>query len=242
MNKAVSEKKALTIDYVADLLLNRGLITEDQRKEVRIKGEAQRARLYKSKESFYSSRRLHTLHEPASPAEVIASFNFETDGKTLSEDIITEAIARDVKIPYKRIDPLKLDLDVVTSNIPRPFAQRHLIVPIDDSKGVVTLAVADPFNLEGVENLKRTRKIKIRLVLSSKTDILKIVREFYGFRSSVIAAEKEISGAVDLGNLEQYVRLKGTTEIEATDQHIVNAVALSISSTMHTPRGRATYT
>jgi general secretion pathway protein E len=88
----------------------------------------------------------------------------------------------------------------------------------------VTLAVADPFNLEGVESLKRTGKMKIKLVLSSKTDILKIVREFYGFRSSVIAAQKERGGVVDLGNLEQYVKLKGTTEIEATDQHVVNAV------------------
>jgi general secretion pathway protein E len=224
MNKAATEKKALTIDYVSDLLLTRGLITGGQREDVRIKGEAQRARLYKARESFYSSRRLHILHEPVSPAEVIASFNFETDGNVLSEDIITEAIARDVKIPYKKIDPLKLDMDVVTSNIPRPFAQRHLIVPIEEAKGVVTLAVADPFNLEAVESLKRTRKMNVRLVLSSKTDILKLVREFYGFRSSVIAAEKEISGAPDLGNLEQYVRLKGTTEIEATDQHIVNAV------------------
>ncbi len=224
MNKAAAEKKALTIDYIADFLVKRRLMTKDQRKEVRIKGEKQRARLYKARKDFYASRRLHILHEPVSPPEVIASFNFKTDGKVLSEDVITEAIAEDVKIPYRKIDPLKLDMDVVTSNIPRPFAQRHLIVPIEERNGVVTLAVADPFNLEAVESLKRTRKMKLELVLSSKSDILKIVREFYGFRSSVVAAEKEISSAVDLGNLEQYVKLKGTAEIEATDQHIVNAV------------------
>lgn len=224
MNKAAVDKKALTIDYIADLLVTRGLMTKDQREDVRIKGEAQRARMYKAQESFYASRRLHTLHEPVSPAEVIASFDFEKDGKVITEDAITEAIAEEVKIPYKKIDPLKLNMDVVTSNIPRPFAQRHLMVPIEEEKGVVTLAVADPFNLEAVESLKRMTKMKVKLVLSSKSDILKIVREFYGFRSSVIAAEKEISGSVDLGNLEQYVKLKGTTEIEATDQHIVNAV------------------
>ncbi len=224
MNKAVTDKKALTIDYIADLLVTKGLMAKDQRKEVRIKGEAQRARMYKAQESFHASRRLHTLHEPVSPAEVIASFDFEKDGKVLTEDAITEALAEEVKIPYKKIDPLKLNMDVVTSNIPRPFAQRHLMVPIKEEKGVVTLAVADPFNLEAVESLKRTTKMKVKLVLSSKSDILKIVREFYGFRSSVIAAEKEISGSVDLGNLEQYVKLKGTSEIEATDQHIVNAV------------------
>jgi len=61
-------------------------------------------------------------------------------------------------------------------------------------------------------------------VLAPKTDILKIITEFYGFRSSVSAAAKEMGSEVDLGNLEQFVKMKAVTEIEATDKHIVNAV------------------
>ncbi|HLC19231.1 MAG TPA: GspE/PulE family protein [Thermodesulfobacteriota bacterium] len=133
-------------------------------------------------------------------------------------------MAEDAGLPYRKLDPLKLNLDVVTSKIPRPFAQRHLIVPVEEREGRITLAVADPFNLEAVESLKRASKMTPELVLSSKTDILKLVREFYGFRYSVGAAEKEFAPSTELGNLEQYVRLKGSTEIEATDQHIVNAV------------------
>ena len=165
--------------------------------------------------------------ESVSPSEVIASFNFEipdSDGKILTEDIITETIAKEINIPYVKIDPLKLDLDMVTSHIPRPFAQRHLIVPVEEKDGVLTVAIADPFDMEGIENLKRTTKIKFKLVLSSKSDILRIVREFYGFRHSMMAAQKEMGGGIDLSNLEQYVKLKGQGEIEATDQHVVNAV------------------
>ncbi len=219
-------KKALTLKYVAGVLRKKGFITPEQEREILIKGEQQRARLKRHHETFYSGKKFHVIHESISPAEVIASFNLEIPGtgKVLSEDIITEAIAQDTGLPYRKIDPLKLDLDVVTSYIPRPFAQRHLVIPIEEKDGIITVAIADPFDLEAVENLKRTLKMKIRLVLSSKTDILKIVREFYGFRYSVIAAEKERTGGIDLGNLEQYVRLKGETEIEATDQHIVNAV------------------
>jgi general secretion pathway protein E len=53
---------------------------------------------------------------------------------------------------------------------------------------------------------------------------LKIITEFYGFRSSVTAAAKEMSSGVDLGNLEQFVKMKSVADIEATDKHIVNAV------------------
>ena len=204
----------------------KGLLTEAGEKEIAIKGEAQRARIRKSQDSFYSSRRLQTIAEAVSPAEVISSFEIRIPGteKYLTEDVITEALASEVGMPYRKIDPLKLNLDTVTSHIPRPFAQRHLIVPIEEKGGVITLAVADPFNLEAVENLQSTLRMKLELVLSSKTDILKIVREFYGFRYSVGAAEKESQSIGDLGNLEQYVRLKGAVELDATDQHIVNAV------------------
>ena len=223
----MTEKKALTIEYVAGLIKDAGLISEAQEREILIKGDSQRARLKKSQDSFYSSRRLHSVGETVSPAEVIASLNIPllSDGKKLvTEDMVTEVLASAVGLPYVKIDPLKLDLDIVTSRIPRPFAQKHIVVPIAEKDRVVTLAVADPFNLEAVESLRATRKMKVSLVLSSKSDILKIVREFYGFRYSVGAAEKEFGTSSELGNLEQYVRLKGAVELEATDQHIINAV------------------
>jgi len=39
-----------------------------------------------------------------------------------------------------------------------------------------------------------------------------------------LAAQSEITASFDLGNLEQYVKLKGTQEIESTDKNIITAV------------------
>ncbi|MBW2183874.1 MAG: type II/IV secretion system protein, partial [Deltaproteobacteria bacterium] len=62
-------------------------------------------------------------------------------------------------------------------------------------------------------------------VVSTKTDILKIITEFYGFKSSIVAAEKElVTPLTDLGNLEQYMKLQSAHEIKSTDQHVKNAV------------------
>ena len=220
------KRKDFTIEFVAHVLLKKGLVTKEQLREVVSKGNAQRARLQKLHETSHS-RRSHHIHYSASPCEIISSFNIEMpgkDGRLLTEDAITGAVAAETGLEYRKIDPLKLDLDVVTAYVPRPFALRHLVIPIDEKGGTVTVAVADPFNLEAVESLKTARKIKVKIVLSSKSDILKIVREFFGFRASVTAAEAEMSPGSELGNLEQYVKLKGQGEIEATDQHIVNAV------------------
>ena len=38
----------------------------------------------------------------------------------LSEDEITEAVAKHVELPYLKINPLDLDLDVVTAALPAP--------------------------------------------------------------------------------------------------------------------------
>ena len=222
----MTESKKLTFENLAHLMERRGLLSCDQLSDVLDRRKAQESRLSSHYHSG-TSRRTHTGTELISPAEVLASFNLGihgSQGNLLTEDAITTALASATGLPYLKIDPLKLDLHVVTDHIPRPFALKNLIVAVEESNGVITVAVADPFNEAIVNELASARRLVIRRVLSSKSDILKILREFYGFRASVVAAEAEASTSVDLGNLEQFFKLKGHQEIEGTDKHVVSAV------------------
>jgi general secretion pathway protein E len=63
-----------------------------------------------------------------------------------------------------------------------------------------------------------------RLVISTPSDIQRLITDFYGFRGAVDAAEQQATTGVDIGNLERYVKLKRVDEIEATDSHVVAAV------------------
>ncbi|MDD2308953.1 MAG: ATPase, T2SS/T4P/T4SS family [Desulfuromonadaceae bacterium] len=220
------EPKKLTIENLAHLMERRGLLSSEQLRDVLIRGREQESRLF-AHYQFGASRRSHAGSELVSPAEVLASFNLEihgSKGNLLSEDVITDALAAATGLPYFKIDPLQLDLHIVTDYIPRPFALKNLIVAVGESGGVITVAVADPFNEAIVNELASARRLVIRRVLSSKSDILKILREFYGFRASVLAAEAEASSSIDLGNLEQFFKLKGHQEIEGTEKHVVSAV------------------
>jgi len=222
----MTEPKKLTVENCARLLQKRGMISLEQLDDVLARGKAQEVRLYAHHQSG-GGRRSAARAESVSPAEVLASFNLElfgAPGNYLTEDVVTEAIASAVDLPYLKIDPLKLDLEVVTSRIPRPFALKNLIVAVAESGGVTTVAVADPFNEGIINELASARQLNIRRVLSSKSDILKILQEFYGFRASVVAAEAESSAVVDLGNLEQFFKMKGHQDIEGNDKHVVSAV------------------
>ena len=223
----MTELKKLTFDNCARLLRKRDMITAEQLTEILARGKVQETRLYALHQSGGSRRVQSGNADIISPAEVIASFNIELagmPGRFLSEDMVTEAIAAAVGMEYVKIDPLKLDLAVVTSHIPRPFALKNLIVAVAESGGVTTIAVADPFIDSTIRELATARQLKIKCVLSSKSDILKILREFYGFRASVMAAEAESSAVVDLGNLEQLFKMKGHQEIESNDKHVISAV------------------
>ncbi len=220
----------LTIDYLSALLLKQGLLSQEQRAALQAQAPQQEVRLMAGHQG--PGRRLHKSGERPSPAQVIASFALEiagSNGRILTEDTITETLASFLKLPYLKIDPLKLDLTVVTSLIPRPFALKHLIVPVAAKSGELTIAVADPFNEVMLDELGSAHRLKIHRVLSSCTDIQKILREFYGFRASVMAAEAEERAAIDLGNLEQLFRMRGDKEIEGNDKHVISAVDFLLS-------------
>ena len=160
--------------------------------------------------------------------DVIASLDLEradTSGKALDEEVIYQVLAQEWKIPFKKIDPLQLDLDLVTDTISRSFAMKHLVLPVAIEDGYMAVATPNPFNVEAMEDIARVSHMKVKPVVSTKTDILRLMNEFFGFKRSIAAAEHQFSGpSVDLGNLEQYVRLKSADELPSDDQHIVNAV------------------
>jgi general secretion pathway protein E len=159
--------------------------------------------------------------------EVIERLQFPSDADpsgVLGEAEIARAIAADAGLEYARIDPLRLDADLIESKVSRPFAKRHRMIPLTVRDGRLQVACADPYDLESIDSLRRIADQEIDLVVASEPDILQAINEFYGLRHAVKRAERDLSAGIDLGNLEQLVRMKDESEIESSDQHIVNAV------------------
>jgi general secretion pathway protein E len=189
------------------------------------RGDAQAAKLNSHLPKKLAKKETY-LPDLASPAQVITSFNLEIPAtqKKLTEDAITELIAQASGMEYIKIDPLKLELDVVTDQIPRAFALKNLVVPIDEKEGMVTIAVADPFNVRPIEDLQHALGIQIKRIFASRSDVLKILEEFFGFQASVKAAQVDMGLGSELSNLEQLFKMRGRDEIESSDQHIISAV------------------
>jgi general secretion pathway protein E len=98
-----------------------------------------------------------------------------------------------------------------------------LAVAVDRS--ILTVATAQPWDVETLDNICKVTNMQVRPVVSMKSDIRKVITEFYGFKMSVSAAERQQAPAgSDLRNLEQYTRVQSVQEIQPNDRHIINAV------------------
>ena len=224
--KECDMKQGLTLNHVCDILLQRTIITGEQHQHILDEKDLQIKRLEKINE--ISANGNGTRYDVL-PSDIVAAFNltFQHDGMEapLNEEKVMREVAAGLGIPFKKIDPLELDLEVVTKTLPKNFAIKNLAVPISRDSGELKVAMVDPLNEELISDIMRVSSLKISPVVSTKSDIIKLIREFYGFKRSIVLAEQElVSPLVDLGNLEQYSKLKSVNEIESTDKHIKNAV------------------
>ncbi len=214
--------------YLLDLLTGNNLLSAEQVKTFAMKKEPQRQLLLRKLGGRRTNdRRKSPLNQP-DVVDILVSLQFVMEGSKnllLSEEIIMRAVAQDLKMPFKKLDPLELDLDLVTKTIPKSFALKHLLLPFDIRNGVYEVAIYEPAKRHALEDIERANQIKIKPYLSTKSDIGRMLAEFFGFQSSITAAETHMAGPlVDLGNLEQYVKISSAKEITSSDQHIKSAV------------------
>jgi general secretion pathway protein E len=207
----------LTPDLIADVLLRQGVVSSEQAAEIK-----------KEAKTMPRHMRSPQAYEQKSVAyefvERLGLRSAENGGGSVDEQAIARAIAGAAGLEHIRIDPLTLDADLIESKISRPFARRHRMLPLAMEDGVLRVACANPFAIESIDSYKRIAGRELKLVVASEPEILKALTEFYGLRQSVKKAERDLTTGIDLGNLEQLVRMKNEAEIESSDQHIVNAV------------------
>lgn len=222
-------ENGLSDKNVCSVLLNSGLLTGEQVNEIMVKKDRVRSRLEQIRTRGRGSASVgKSAVNPVTIIDIIDSLELkraDDPQKTLNEEIIFQTLARAWKIPYKKVDPLRLNLDLATSKIPHTFAIKHLILPIEIRDSCLIVATPNPFNMEAMGDIAQVCQMRVKAVVSTKSDIIKLINEFFGFKRSIVAAETQFAGpSIDLGNLEQFIRLRSPDELPSTDQHIVNAV------------------
>jgi general secretion pathway protein E len=144
----------------------------------------------------------------------------------VNEVQIAQALAARAGLPYVKINPLDLDLDVVTKAIAGPFARRHGMVAIAKTQERITIAVHDPFAPFPFEDVKRVTGLDVDRVVATRSDVETVNKGFYDLKASLQHAEKQLTesriSTVDLGNQE--FLSKAATDLDPAAAPVVKAL------------------
>ena len=219
VSTAGRKSREVTLSYLGELLQNAGFVDDKQKIEIDNLDRQLRAQSRSARARG---------EEEGSPFKVLMAMNLTDasgNGTRIDDFLLARLIAEDARLKFFKIDPLKLDVEMIESKISRPFAKKHRMTPVAVRDGKLIVAVVNPFDTVALDTYHQMVKQEIEIVVASESDIMGVITEQYGFRASVTKAGRDLGrGAIDLSNLEQYVKLKSGNEIETSDAHIVNAV------------------
>lgn len=223
--------KFLRSDGLLDLLTELHVLTSAQRQYIDKEQHKQRQKLLRqaTKEGIRDKNYPDLV-------DIIASFGFTIENaktaksRPVDEELIMRAVAKGKKMPFRKLDPLELDMGVATSTIPKNFAILQCVLPLKLENGVLEMAVYNPDCQTVLADIEQANQVKITPVIATRSDIQRIINEFFGFQKSISAAEDQFTlgnasgSAIDIGNLERYIKISNAQEITSSDQHIKTAV------------------
>ena len=167
-------------------------------------------------------------HRFETPLELIADQKWRAatgTKKPVTLDFLVEWLAGKLGVPYRHIDPLKIDLAAVTQTMSIAYAERYRILPVAVKSGVLTVATSEPFVRGWADELEQMIRMRIDLVFANPQDIRRYIGEFFTLARSMKKAQETSHGDVSLArNFEQLVELGNRGNLDANDQHVVHIV------------------
>lgn len=132
--------------------------------------------------------------------KVLIEFGFVTDA------IIRDALSQNIGQGSADLTHIVIDAETL-KKVPQELARRHTVLPLsfDDGKNVLTLAMADTFNVVAIDQIRALwgGTFQVLPVLGGEADILRGIEQFYGFDLSIDGILQEIeTGEIDYQSLQ----------------------------------------
>ncbi len=137
--------------YLGELLVNAGLITDQQLKEAMA-------------EQTNSNRKL---------ADILK------DKKYITDKQLKEILQIQRGIPYVDLDKIQIDKEL-TEIIPVTLARRYIMLPVYTEDNKLFMAMADPLNIVAIEDARTVSNMQVLPLICSKAAIETAIHRLYG--------------------------------------------------------------
>jgi len=117
----------------------------------------------------------------------------------LDENELMAMLAQHYGLETLDLTGYEIPFDVIES-VPHDIAKQYSVVPIMKNNGVLTIAMADPTDMETLDSLRYLLKCDVDAVISPKEQILKAVDRHYGSLTDSVDAYIDETG--EAGDIE----------------------------------------
>src|SRR3990172_10041047 len=102
----------------------------------------------------------------------------------INEHNLATFLARQLHIPYIEIEKQLVDPESVKL-IPADLARRITAIPLYKDKESLVVAMADPLNIFGLDDMRKAAGRDIRQVVATRSDIQRAISNYYGMGQTI---------------------------------------------------------
>lgn len=147
-----------------------------------------------------------------------------------SEDRVLSVLSRQLGIPYARIKDRDITKSVI-EKVPARFAVHYKLMPLEETSGVITIAVTDPLDIHTLDDIKLLLGCEVKPVLGSEKDILEGIKRYYGIGADTIEGIIAETAGSDDGE-GMFLKAEDTDEL-VEDASIIKFVNQIIQQAHH---------
>jgi type IV pilus assembly protein PilB len=145
----------------------------------------------------------------------------------INEHNLATFLGRQLHLPFIEIEKQLIDSAVVQL-IPADMARRLTAIPLYRDKEALVVAMADPLNIFGLDDVKRASGREIRQVVATRSDIQRAVDRYYGMSQTIEAATMTFTEELGAPVVEAAEIPGGAAE----DAPVVRLVSMLIAQAM----------
>ncbi|MDD5131062.1 MAG: type II secretion system ATPase GspE [bacterium] len=154
-------------------------------------------------------------------------------GKTLvklgfiDEEKLMDFLGQQLGIPHINMGTYIIDPEVIRL-IPEKMARKYQSIPLFKIENVLTVAMADPFDVMAIDNLKYITKCEIEPAIATEVEILKAIDQYYRSLEAIqqITQDQNVQVEEETGDEEMDLGKMGDAAEDGPVIKLVNAIIM----------------
>jgi len=96
----------------------------------------------------------------------------------ISDEKLSIALASQTDLGYIPVEKYKVSKEILKL-VPKDLAHKYCFIPLEKIGGVLTIALANPFDREAIRQIETVTRHKVVCLIGTKTQIEKAIKTYY---------------------------------------------------------------